>query len=272
MWALSFLLACVDPFARGRHDLVENRIVGAREHEGALEAFVWEGESSFSEVAPTRTWSGEGLACVEAECTVGPTFAAKLSVEGTDWTETANYTRSEAATAPSMGTFERAIDGHFATISVEVPESHRVHWSTPEGELVETGAGVVEYTVNNDGIYPVVALFFDGEGGNDWRVIDLAFGEVGPTLSVGSRLLPFAVGLESPPDGEQSWTATIAESEDRSGILLDELTVGDTGFDEGICGTNDSTGIWDPDRLIDRTCGRTEVLGATVLLYGTVNP
>ena len=49
-------MACSEPFAIDRHDLVDARILGVRQQDALLEVQVWNGSSVYHEEQPTVEW------------------------------------------------------------------------------------------------------------------------------------------------------------------------------------------------------------------------
>lgn len=262
------LSGCLEPFPTDRHDLVELRIAGMTvEADGALRALVWEGSEAFSDVVPERTWGGDA-SCAEGACALTAPGTATLTVTGADGaTESGELTLFEGATAPVLGAYTRTAGEDGGSLSLEVDGAERVHFMAPAGEFEESAFAATTYTAPGVGVWPVVALWLGGLGANGWATFDIPVGVDGPFLAVGTRLFPLDASL---PVGPVTVSATLVEGGDPSGIRLTEVVVDDPTPPDSVCGTTD--GLWDPDSLIERLCGRDEVLGARVRIAGEVQP
>lgn len=265
---LLVLLGCLEPFPTDRHDLVELRIVGMTAgDDGALRAYTWEGTDAWSDTAPARAWDGY-VNCGGAGCFLPGPGTATLTITGADGaTETGELTVSVGAQTPVLNGFTRTLGDDGGSLALDVPGANRVHFMAPAGEISETGFSSTTYTAPGTGLWPVVALWMDGLGANDWATFDLPVGVDGPFLAVGTRLLPVDNAL---PPGEVTVLATITATDADLGFTLTDVTVDDGSEADAPCGTTD--GVWDPNVVIERVCGRDEVVGARVRIVGEGQP
>ena len=262
------LLGCVDPFPTDRHDLLDLRIVGLRADEsGALASYLWEGTEGWSAEAPSATWGGDAV-CAASSCSMDGPGTATIEVTGAvSGTEAGRLVVSEGANPPVLaGVMQSPIEGG-VSVALDVPGAATVHFMSPVGEFTETAFGATEFTVDEDGVWPVVALWLDGKGGNGWVSIDVDVGGTGPWLAVGERLLSVDTEL---PEGPVTVLATITATETIAGFTLSDVVVDDGSAVDTVCGA-DADG-WDPDSLIERRCGRDEVEGARVRIVGEGRP
>jgi hypothetical protein len=286
---LLFLVGCLEPFAEDRHDLAGLRIVGMRAESAEDEwgdllwsasAFVWDGDLGWSRWPENRTydWTAEDEGGFEARGCCDPPGTLTLTVVAEGETESGQLELDEYAENPEQGAVDLAIEGDQATVSLpEAPASATTHWMAPAGEFEETGAHSTTYTAPGDGIWPVVALTYDGHGGVTWTVIDVVVGTVGPTLEIGNRRIP--VDSDADAGREGAWTAMIEAVDTMTGFVLADLAQDDSDWDGTEADarwlpqcTDPSTGLWDVDSLITRDCGRDQVEGERVRVYGTVIP
>lgn len=268
------LVACVEPFEYGRHDLVDLRIVGMGFEFGTARAFVWEGAQAFSKVAPAQVWSGDfesGDCPADSDCgaKAGPRETSVV-VDSGEQTESGTLIVESEAAEPVLGLASIEWDADVATITLEAPDTHVTRWMTPAGELVEVGAHTVEFTPVGEGLFPLVALTTDGLGGNGWTVVDVPFGSVGATLGVGNRRLPLVNAPDDASSGQAEWLGTVVAADNVYGFALDQLRPDDGSADVEGCGVE--SGVWNPDRIVERACGLNTALGVTVRLTGTVVP
>ncbi|MSQ00408.1 MAG: hypothetical protein EXR71_00775 [Myxococcales bacterium] len=258
------LFGCLDPFPTDRHDLVDLRIVGMRrDGAGRLDAYVWEGSEAWSPVAPERVWGGDAV-CVEGECTLAGGRDATLTIRGQDGEESGVLETDAETASPTLAGFTRVVEDAVATVQVDVPGAERVRWMAPAGEIAEIDALTTTFTPPGPGLWPLVALWLDGHGGNGWATIDVPVGDVGPLFEAGTRLLPIDGAVIG------SVLATLGESDELLGFALTGAVLDDGSVLDPVCG--DEGGIWDPDALVERRCGRDEVLGKRVRLSGSVVP
>jgi hypothetical protein len=264
---LTLVLGCLEPFPYDRHDLVDLRIVGMRAEGGALagaQAFAWEGTEGWSATAPAQAWGQPepGLLTLTITGAEGSSERGVLSVE------------PEHA-GPTLDAWSRSVSSEGAELAVALSGSATVHWMAPGGTLVETGPASTLWLAENvdgvavdAGIWPVVALWFDGEGGNGWATFDVPVETTGPYLAQAGRLWPLPAGT---PEGEAALMATLAEDAGVSGITL-LSPANDDGSETAasICGS--VAGDWSGSDLLERRCGRNETVGARVRLRGTVVP
>ncbi len=259
------LFGCLDPFPTDRHDLVDLRIVGMRRGEaGALDAYVWEGPEAWSAIAPERVWGGDAV-CVEAGCTLTAGRDAILTVTGNDGSEEGVLETDAEAGSPILTGHSIAVDGDVATVRVDVPDAERVRWMAPAGTIEELDATSTTFTAPGDGVWPVVALWLDGHGGAGWATIDVPVGVVGFRLAVGTRLL----GADATTGGLIT-TATVEASDDLAGVMLVDVASDDGGVLDPVCG--DGAAGWDPNSLVERRCGRDELIGKRVRVSPSVYP
>jgi hypothetical protein len=260
---LLLALGCLEPFPSDRHDLVDLRIAGMAVEGadlGAARALIWEGTEGWSARAPAQAWS-------EPEAGL-----FRLEVTGADGSaELGELEVAEGHAAPRLESWAREVDGAGAHLSLTLSAPATVHWMSPAGTFVEDGAASTRWDAADadgvalaDDVWPVVALWFDGEGGNGWATFDVPVGVDGPYLAVGGRLLPVAAGIGS---GDVTVLATLVESAGVAGFTLaDVREVDGTETAATPCGTTE--GAWSPDDLLERRCGRDEVIGARVRLRG----
>ncbi len=278
---LSLLLACLDAFPTDRHDLVDLRIVGVGlTPSGELRAFSWEGIDAWSAVAPSRTWEILEVTCEGDTCGAlpGGTFGLKLT--GADGAkETAELVVADDAAVPALLGSTSTFGEAGASLALDVPDAAMVHWMAPVGEIVETDLAAIEYTAPVDeagapkvGVWPVVALWMDGLGGNNWATFDVPIGVSGPFLTVGGRLFPVDTEL---PSGSIAVLTTLTAADDLTGFSLTDLVVDDgmAARDTpcgSVLGATSMAGDWDPDSVIERVCGLDEVVGARVRIVGEI--
>lgn len=241
------------------------RIVGMRrETSGSLDAYVWEGTEAWSAVAPERLWGGDAV-CVEAGCTLVAGRDATLTVTGEGGAEFGELATDAEAGNPALVGFSRNVDGGVATVSVDVPGADHVRWMAPAGDIEEVDATTTTFTPPGEGVWPLVALWLDSHGGNGWATIDVPVGLVGFRIAVGTRLL----GADATTGGLLT-TATVAASDELSGVALVDVVADDGAALDPVCGDED--GEWDPDTLTERRCGRDDVLGKRVRINASVYP
>ncbi len=267
---LLLLLGCLEPFPTDRHDLVELRIaaMGAAD-DGSLRAYTWEGTDAWSTNAPVRTWGGDAACDAAGLCTMAAAGTATLTITGADGaTESGELTISDGATHPALAGFTRTLTTDGGSLDLDVPDAQRVHFMAPAGEFAESGPAATAFTAPEDGIWPVVALWMDGLGGNGWGTFDLPVGVDGPFLAVGGRLFPVET---TEPEGAVTVLATITATDDLTGFSLTDVALDDgTATADEPCGT--TAGVWNPDSVIERVCGRDQVAGTRVRLVGEVTP
>lgn len=278
---LPLLLGCLDPFPTDRHDLVDLRIAGmGLDPDGGLRAFVWEGTDAWSANAPSRTWEILETGCADSDCGTLPSGTFGLKITGADGAEELGELQvAEDAAVPDLRSASRVLGEAGASLTLELPDAARVHWMSPAGDLVETGAAATSYTapVGADGtpkagVWPVVALWMDGLGGNDWATFDIPVGVEAPFFSVGGRLFPVDTDLTS---GPATVLTTLTATDDLTGFALTDLAIDDGMASRDFpCGSAlegaSATGAWDPDSVIERVCGRDEVVGARVRITGEI--
>lgn len=156
------------------------------------------------------------------------------------------------------------------------------HWMGTGGQFAELDATTTDWfagTAEIDdeeivstspaaaGVYPLVALVYDGEGGNTWTYLDAAVDSPGPLLRVGGRLFPVDTALT----GEGWWEATVEADESLAGIRLVDLTPGadPAGSAEGWCGRAAGE-PFDPADLAEGACARDALVGARVVVWGVL--
>lgn len=302
------LLACQEPFPEDRHDLVSFRIaaITAEQTSEGLRprALLSSAEGFYHSVAPTLTWTlGEevqvggrplfanpryplelqlraelgGL----AEEAVYPLAAAPVPAVVEGWSRARVDLKLEDAGKPIE---ERRLEGEDlpvdpgGAVQVGVQTEVRSRWMGTGGEFAELDAQnstwfagtylleeeVVEEAKPVDaGIYHLVALSFDENGGNKLSFIDVSVGE-SPVVAVGGRLLP----VDSPIATPGWYEATFAASDSRTGFALTGLVpVADATSATALCGEAAGT-AFDPVWLLDGGCGRDDLEGASVVLWG----
>lgn len=264
---LALLLGCLEPFPLDRHDLADLRIAGMSAEGGELanaSALVWEGTEAWSAVVPERAWSAPeaGLITLTVTDASGATERGELEVE-------------PGHSAPALTSWSRELTDSGASLEVTLSAEATVHWMCPGGTLAETGATRTDWAALDaegkaieSGVWPIVALWFDGAGGNGWATFDVPVGVEGPFLAQEGRLLPLPASTDSTASAVM---ATLAEADTVAGITLADVAVDDgTEVAAAPCGTAD--GVWTPDALLERRCGRDETVGARVRLRGEVLP
>ncbi len=261
------LLGCLEPFPTDRHDLVDLRIVGMRaDADGVLGAYVWDGAEAWSAAAPAREWGGDARCAVD--CRLDGPGAAELTVTASSGaTEAGSLDWGAGAAVAEPERPYVVVDGDVATLELEVPGAERVRWMAPAGELEEVASDTVEFTAPGEGVWPVVALWLDGEGGNGWTTLDVVVGVEGPFLAVGNRRFPFAAQLAAGPVRVQ---ADVVSDPGLAGFALSNVLVDDGTALDAVCG--DDGGVWDPDAVVERRCGLNDVLGARVRVDAEVLP
>lgn len=278
---LPLLLGCLDPFPTDRHDLVDLRIAAMGiDAGGGLRAFVWEGANAWSATAPARTWEILEMGCDDAGCGSLPSGTFGLKVTGAAAAEEVGELRVEDdAELPALRGSSRVLGEAGASVALDVPDAAMVRWMAPVGEIAETDFAAMSYTgpVEADGtptagVWPLVALWMDGRGGNDWATFDVPIGVDGPFFAVGGRLFPVDTDL---PGGPTTALTTLAATDDLTGFALTELVADDGMATRDFpCGSAlegaSATGNWDPDSVIERACGRDEVVGARVRIAGEI--
>lgn len=242
------LLACQEPFAQDRHDLVDFRIAAMALAEGEPRALVWSGEGAFHATAPTLEWAQDGATwTLRAEDADGDVETGALTVE-------------EGAETPVPAGFTRTVDGDVATLAFDLGDAWRTHWMSPVGTFEESGPHATAWTADADGIWPVVALHFDGHGGNAWTVLDVPVGVEPPWLEVGGRIFPLAASLA----GEGGWEATVEADDDAlAGIRLRDVAAAEAPADGE---------AFDFDALVEGRIGRDAVVGTRVRFVGRAVP
>lgn len=264
---LVLLLGCLEPFPLDRHDLADLRIAGMSAEGGELanaRALVWEGTEAWSAVVPKRAWSEPepGLLRLTVTDAGGATERGELRVD-------------PGHAAPSLTGWTRVFNDEGASLEITLSADATVHWMSPGGTLAETGPASTDWApVDADGneidegIWPVVALWFDGEGGNGWATFDVPVGVSGPFLRQEGRLLALPAGTDT---ATTALMATLVEADTVAGFALADVAVDDgTELADAPCGA--AEGAWSPHALLDRRCGRDETLGARVRLRGEVLP
>lgn len=271
---LALLLGCPPSFEHDQHDLVDLRVVGMSYARGPAAALVWDGPLAYSAVAPTLTWTGDvdGYSCNDidvdtgadaADCAPRGTMSATVVADNGVATETGTLTFHADGRVPSIGAASVSIEGTAARVSLDAPPSHHTRWMAPEGEVEAVDQHVATFELPGDGVYPVVALVIDGLGGNDWVVVDV--GDTTGRLGVGHRWI--ATEPAWPGAGPADWVGTVTASDDPSGFSLTDLVVDDGSARDDACGVVD--GYWKVDSLVERSCGRDELLGVRVRVRGT---
>lgn len=275
-------LGCLEPFPSDRHDLVDLRIVGMALAEGTRDfrAFAWEGSEAWSPVAPSVAWETTRLDCGGELCGALDIGLFSLSITGVDGASERGELAVEAgARVPSLVGYTRTLGEAGAEFSLDVPDAEAVHWMIPAGELMETAHDAATWTAPVDadgapepGIWPVVALWMDGLGGNDWATFDVPVGIEGPFLAIGGRLFPVDTAL---PAGPLTALVTVAPASNLTGFTLMDLAVDDGSASVDVaCGVDgvDATSTWDPDSVIERRCGRDELAEVRVRVAGEIVP
>lgn len=239
------LVACQEPFAQDRHDLVDFRIAGMRLAAGEPRALVWSGQGAFHATAPALTWGRDGEAWT-------------LTAEDADGNvETGILTVEDDAETPVPAGFTRTVEGDEATLAVDLGDAWVTHWMSPGGAFAETGPHATGWTADADGIWPIVALHVDGRGGNAWTVLDVPVGVAPPWMEVGGRIFPLETALE----GEGDWEATLEADDGLAGIRLVDVAPA--------AGDGDA---FDFDAVVEGRVARDAVVGTRVRFAGRAVP
>lgn len=161
------------------------------------------------------------------------------------------------------------------------------HWMGTGGQYAEIDAMTTDWFAGTatlddgeveesapltDGVWPLVALTFDGVGGNTWTYVDAVVGIAGPFLHVDGRVFPVA----SAEAGEGWWAATLTAADNLTGIMLEDVTPAldpatDPDAPPPLCGQVPGV-VFDVALLAEGLCTRGDVVGARVVVYGTVVP
>jgi hypothetical protein len=164
------------------------------------------------------------------------------------------------AVTPVVTAISRELTGNGANLELTVDGASTTHWMSPAGEFSESGPHATTWT--SDGASVILALTFDGRGGNTWTVIDVPSSLAPPYLVAGGRVFPISESLQ----GEGWFVATLAADDALSGIrLVDVQPASGPSDGEIACGAD---GL-DLDALVEGRCGRDEILGARVALFAT---
>lgn len=261
----ALLGACLEPFPTGRHDLVDLRIVGMRaDATGELGAYTWEGAEAWSATAPTREWGGD-VVCADG-CRLDGPGTATLTITGEDGaTESGELAWGADAGALAWDRVSVDVDDDTASIVLDVPGAERVRWMAPAGELEESAPDTATYVLPGEGVWPVVGLWLDGNGGNGWVTVDVVSGVSGPFLRVGARRFPVDTDLDA---GTGTFLGVVVAADTLAGFTFAELRPDDGTPLAPVCGDGDDR--WDPDAVAERRCGLDEVLGHPVRVVGEV--
>ncbi|MFZ5476147.1 MAG: hypothetical protein ACOZNI_05175 [Myxococcota bacterium] len=241
---LTLLLACQEPFDEDRHDLLDFRIAGMRLRAGEPRALLWSGEGAWHATAPATTWEEtSGGWSLRAEDTDGHVETGLLAV-------------AEGAEDPVVDEIVRELDGDVATLSVGLGDTHVTHWMCQSGTFEETGPHATRWTAPGSGIWPILALHFDGRGGNGWTVIDVPVDVGPPWVEAGARLFPADVS----EDAEGWLEATVEAADTPGGLILSDVSVAEAGDP------------FDFDAVVEGRIGRDEILGTRVRFEGKAVP
>lgn len=168
-------------------------------------------------------------------------------------------------------------------LSVDAPDDTTTHWMGTDGQFAELSAHETDWfagtaTIDDgeveekdeisEGIYPLVALTFDGQGGNTWTWIDAAVGIDPPYLLVGGRIFP----ITEPLSGDGYFSATLQADDSLTGFALTDVAVAaDAASAPALCGQPAST-PFDPAVIAEGWCGLDEMIGQQVIFLGTAVP
>ncbi len=261
MNALILLLACTPDFDEARGELASFRILGAGTRDDALAVATWSGMGPWHARAPTVAWSVNGEAVTAAP---DAAFTAMATVSDGTTTERAVLSVADDATTLRIDAATRTPreDGGY-DLAVTCEGATRVTWSIEGGTLVPTSATSATWTPADDtaDIVTAFALALDGRGGTAWTWFDLPVGDIGPAVTVGSRVLR----TDATAAGDGPWRATLEEDPDE-GYRLAGLTPAEDVAGDLTCAT--PGGALDAEALVDGRCGRDELLGAEVVVGG----
>lgn len=234
------------------------------------------------------TAEGDGLESAVLSLAAPPTppVLASWSRGVTDLTITDVVTPIEDRLTHVPGDDGPVAAGGGVRLAVEtVDDGDRVtHWMTTGGQLAELDASTTDWfagtAVLDDneiessatvgaGVYSVVALTLDGQGGNQWTTLDVAVDIADPLLHVGGRLFPVTTGER----GEGWWEATVEAEESTAGIRLVDVAPGadPTGAKGTLCGVPAAQGF-DFAALAEGWCARDELVGQRIVVWGEVAP
>lgn len=154
------------------------------------------------------------------------------------------------------------------------------HWMSTGGDFAELDAASTDWFAgtavldNNEiqststlaaGVQSVVALSFDGRGGNSWITLDAPVALLGSRLLTGGRVFP----VEAEP-AEGLFAATLQAADTAAGVaLVDVSPVDDASSAEAVCGQA-AASVFDFAALAEGWCARDEVVGARIVVDGQV--
>ncbi len=302
------LLACQEPFPEDRHDMVSFRIaaITAQQTPEGLRpgALLSSSEGFYHSEAPRLVWTlGDEVQEGARPLFANPVYPLELHLRAElgELAEEAVYPLTEAPVPPVVEGWSRArvdlkledagksieerrLEGEDlpvepgGAVQVGVQTEARSRWMGTGGEFAELDAQNSTWFAGNylldeeeveeakpvqAGIYNLVALSFDEKGGNRLSFIDVAVGE-SPVVAAGGRLLPVDNPISTPGWYEATFTAT----ESRTGFELSGLQpVADATSAAALCGEAAGT-AFDPVWLLDGGCGRDDLAGASVVLWG----
>ncbi len=305
---LLLLLACQEPFPEDRHDLVSFRIaaITAEQTPEGLrpQALISSPEGFYHSVAPTLIWTlGDEVQEGSRPLFANPVYPLELHLraESGELAEEAVYPLEQAPVPPVVSGWSRAqvdlkledagkpieerrLEGEDlpvepgGAVQVGVATEARSRWMGTGGEFAELDAQNSTWFAGNfllddedveeakpveAGIYNLVALSFDENGGNTLSFIDVAVGE-SPVIALGGRLLP----VESPISEAGWYKATFTADESRIGFVLQDLNaVADAAGAPELCGMPPGS-VFDPVWLLDGRCGREDLEGTSVVVWG----
>ncbi|HND33377.1 MAG TPA: hypothetical protein PLA94_25435 [Myxococcota bacterium] len=305
---LVFLLACQEPFPEDRHDLVSFRIaaITAEQTTDGLRprALLSSSEGFYHSEAPRLLWTlGDQVQEGARPLFANPVYPLELHLRAElgELAEEAVYPLTEAPIPPVVEGWSRArvdlkledagkpieerrLEGEDlpvepgGAVQVGLQTEARSRWMGTGGEFAELDAQNSTWFAGNylldddeveeaapvgEGLYQLVALSFDEKGGNRLSFIDVAVGE-STVMAVGGRLLP----VDSPLAQAGWYEATFTAADSRTGFTLTGLQpVADASSAAALCGEAAGT-AFDPLWLLDGACGRDDLEGTSVVVWG----
>lgn len=270
----------------------------------ALPTLTWSvGETTVTEARPTVTVAYPATISLTASDDAGhtedavlelaaaptPPILAALSRGATDLTIEDVVTPIEDRLTHAAGADTAVAAGGGLRLAVDMIDDgdRTTHWMATGGQFAELDAMSTDWfagtaTLDNGeiqesgpidaGVWPLVALTYDGLGGNRWTYVDAAVDTTGPLLHVDGRLFP----VDTTESGEGYWAATVALDDGPAGISLHDLVqvpspMTDPAAPPAYCGLDPGV-AFEFARLAEGLCTRADIDGASIIVYGTVVP